>query len=99
MCKDVNVKNTKLKELVSQTQIFQNTKKMLEKHLKTQKLTLKLRKTAVTDQKMVKLVLPHKQIDHVKSSNMEEMHYFFNKIPKSSSQKHENVKSSLPDTC
>ena len=40
---------------------------------------------------MVKLVLQHKQNDHVKSSNAEELDYFFDKIPKSSSQKHENM--------
>ena len=75
-----------------------HTKKMLEKYLKPHKLTLKLKKTTVTDKKMVKLVLQHKQIDHVNSSNMQELHYFFNKIPKSSSQKQQNMKSGLPDT-
>ena len=39
---------------------------------------------------MVKLEQQHKQIDQVKSSNAEELQYFFNKIPKSSSQKHKN---------
>ena len=28
---------------------------------------------------MIKLVLQHKQIDHVKSNNVEELHYFFHK--------------------
>ena len=47
---------------------------------------------------MMKLVLQHKQIDHAKSSNVEELHYFFNKTSNSSSEKHENIKSGSFDT-
>ena len=48
---------------------------------------------------MVELVQQHKQIDHLKSSNVEDLHYCFNKIPKSPSQKDENMKSCSPNTC
>ena len=48
---------------------------------------------------MVTLLLQHGQINNVKSSNVEELHYFFQKKTKSSSQEHENMKSGLPDAC
>ena len=52
MCKDINDKNTKRKNKYQKhDSCFKTHKKMLEKHLKTWKLTLKLRKTIVTDAK------------------------------------------------
>ena len=51
--RDVNDKNTNPQEIVSKNMLHvsKQIKKMLEKHLKTRKLTLKLRKTTVTDKK------------------------------------------------
>ena len=79
--------------------MFQNTQKNSWKTLESLETYLKLTKTLWQIKNMVKLVRQHKQIDHVKSNNIKELHYFFNKIPKSSSQKHENMKSGLPDIC
>ena len=80
--------------------MFQNTKKKCLKNIwKLRNWHCNWQKTLWQIKNMVKLVLQHKQVDHVKSSNVEELHYFFNKIPKSSSQKDENMKSSLPHTC
>ena len=76
--------------------MFQNIQKKCVKNTWT---LWNWQKTLWQMKSMVKLMLQHTQIDHVKSSNVEELHYFLNKIPKSSSQKHENMKSCLPNTC
>ena len=71
MCKDINDKNTKPKKLISKARLmFWNTQKKCLKNIW---------KLGNWIKNMVKLVLQHKQIDNVKSSNVKELHYFLNK--------------------
>ena len=78
MCKDINDKNTKPKKLISRARFrFRNTHtKNAWKTFENLEIYTETEKTIVTDQKMVKLVLQHEQIDNVKPSTVEDLHYF-----------------------